>query len=98
MKLTRRHALTGPYSRTLRVMRLALLALFLFSVGLTVWNWKASQWWQLPIGLAAGYAASIVFWCVIPPRAPLPWPWPKLIAAYRAERHPEDPDKAADEE
>jgi len=88
VKLTRRSALAGPYSKTLRVMVLANIALLLFSIGLIVRDWKTSQWWQLPIGLAAGYAASMVLWCVIPPRFPPPWPWSKVIAAYRARRSP----------
>lgn len=73
-------------SRTRRLMRLALLALLVSSVVLIVWNWNASPWWELPVGLAAGYAASIILWCVIPPRFPLPWPWPRLAAAIRKHR------------
>lgn len=70
----------------LRVMRWAAVALLGFSVFLIVRNWKTSQWWQLPIGLAGGYAIGVVIWCAIPPRFPLPWPWSKLIAAYRNRR------------
>jgi hypothetical protein len=88
VKLTRHSALVGPYSKTLRTMRLAIFALFLFGVGLIVWNWHASQWWEVLVGLAAGYAASMVTWCVVPPRFPPPWPWSKLIAAYRARVDP----------
>ena len=72
----------------LRVMRWANLAFLVLAAVLIARDWKSSQWWQLPVGLAGGYAVSMVIWCVIPPRFPPPWPWSKLIAAYRNHREP----------